>query len=147
MSRGLRLSPPGKIPGFMELFSSHGLPEKKTSAEYIMKKVDCVESEMWDMILGPEMWNIFSSALGDMDMKYLPLLFTKLCEMEGDEFCEVFEEVLGKTKRGQELMHEFVLEVTDEIDYEEFEDSLGMKNMDKNMIADEYLTPEDLDLL
>ena len=32
-------------------------------------------------------------------------------------------------------------------DYEEFEDSLGMKNTNKNMIADEYLTPEDLDLI
>jgi hypothetical protein len=135
------------IRGFMELFSSHGLPEKKASAEYVMKKADCVEAEMWDMILGPEMWNIFSSTLGDMDIKYLPLLFTKLCEVEGDEFCEFLEEVFGKTKRGQEIMQEFVSEVADEIDYEEFEDSLGMKNTDKNMIADEYLTPEDLDLI
>ncbi len=135
------------IRGFMELFSSHGLPEKKAAAEYVMKKADCVESEMWDMILGPEMWNIFSSAVGDMDIKYLPSLFTKLCELSGDEFCEIMQEVFGKTKNGKAIMEEFVSDVMDEIDYEEFEDSLGMKNTSKNMIADEYLTPEDLDLI
>jgi hypothetical protein len=57
------------------------------------------------------------------------------------------QEVFGKTKNGKEIMEEFVSDVMDEIDYEEFEDSLGMKNTSKNMIADEYLTPEDLDLI
>ena len=135
------------IRGFMELFSSHGLPEKKASAEYVMKKADCVDAEMWAMILGPEMWNIFTSPLGDMDMKYMPLMFTNLCELEGKEFCAVMAEVFGKTKRGKEIMEKFVADVMDEIDYEDFQDSLGMKNMEKNMIADQYLTPEDLDLL
>ena len=135
------------IRGFMELFSSHGLPEKKTSAEYVMKKTDCVEAEMWNMILGPGMWDIFSSTLGDMDIKYLPLLFTNFSELGGDEFCEITEEVFGKTRRGKEVMQELVEEVMDEIDYEDFEDSLGMKNTSKNMISDEYLTPEELDLI
>lgn len=135
------------IRGFMELFSSHGLPEKKTSAEYVMKKSDCVEAEMWAMILGPEMWNIFVSTLGDMDMKYLPLLFTNLCELDGQEFCDTMQEVFAKTKSGMDIMRGFVSDVMDEIDYEDFEDSLAMKNMSKNMIADEYLTPEELDLI
>ena len=135
------------IRGFMELFSSHGLPEKKSSAEYVMKKADFVEAEMWCMILGPEMWNIFSDSFGDMDVKYLPLLFTKLSELPGEEFCEMMAEVFGKTRRGKEMMMELVDEVIDEIDYEDFEDSLGMKNTKKNMISDEYLTPEDLDLI
>lgn len=135
------------IRGFMELFSSHGLPEKRASAEYVMKKADCVDAEMWAMILGPEMWNIFTSPLGDMDMKYMPLMFTNLCELEGREFCAVMAEVFGKTKRGKEIMEKFVADVMDEIDYEDFQDSLGMKNMEKNMIADQYLTPKDLDLL
>ena len=135
------------IRGFMELFSSHGLPEKKVSAEYVMKKADCVEAEMWAMILGPEMWNIFASTIGDMDMKYMPLLFTNLCKLDGDEFCEIMQEVLGRTKNGKSIMEDFVANVMDEIDYEDFEDALSMKNMDKNMISDEYLTPEDLDLI
>lgn len=135
------------VRGFMELFSSHGLPEKKASAEYVMKKADCVEAEMWAMILGPEMWNIFASTIGDMDMKYMPLLFTNLCKLDGDEFCEIMQEVLGRTKNGKSIMEDFVANVMDEIDYEDFEDALGMKNMEKNMISDEYLTPEDLDLI
>ena len=135
------------IRGFMELFASHGLPDKKSSAEYVMKKTDNVEAEFWNMLLGPEMWNIFASAIGDMDIKYLPLLFTKVSELPGDEFCDMMADVLGKTKRGGELMSGLVDEVTDEIDYEEFEDSIGMKNMNKNMISDSYMTPEDLDTI
>ena len=135
------------IRGFMELFSTHGLPEKKELAEYIMKKTDCVEGEMWNMILGPEMWNIFSESVGDLDIKYLPLLFTRLSELNADDFTEIMQEVLGKTRIGRDMMKEFVGNVVDEIDYEDFEDSLGMKNLQKNMISDEYLTPEELDLI
>jgi hypothetical protein len=57
------------------------------------------------------------------------------------------QEVLGRTKNGKSIMEDFVANVMDEIDYEDFEDALSMKNMDKNMISDEYLTPEDLDLI
>ena len=135
------------IRGFMELFSTHGLPDKKSSAEYIMKKTDCVEGEMWNMILGPEMWNIFSESVGDLDIKYLPLLFTRLSELNVDEFTEIMQEVFGRTRSGKEMMQKFVENVVDEIDYEDFEDSIGMKNLNKNMISDAYLTPEDLDLL
>ena len=132
------------IKGFMELFSSHGLPDKKESAEYVMKKADNVESEYWNTLLGPEMWNLFSNTLGDMDMKYLPLLFTKVSELNGNDFCEFIEEIFGRTKKGKEMMMSIVDEVVNEIDYDDFEDALGM---DKNMISDEYLTPEDLDLI
>ena len=45
------------------------------------------------------------------------------------------------------MMMSIVGEVVNEIDYDDFEDALGMKNTDKNMISDEYLTPEDLDLI
>ena len=135
------------IRGFMELFSSHGLPKKKTSADYVMKKTDNVESEYWNMVLGPEMWNIFMSGIGNMDLKYLPLLFTNISEMDGAEFCDVMAEIFGKTKRGKEILGSFVEEVTDELDYEDFKDSLGLKNMNKNMISDGYLTPEDLDVI
>lgn len=135
------------IKGFMELFSSHGLPDKKESAEYVMKKADNVESEYWNTLLGPEMWNLFSNTLGDMDMKYLPLLFTKISELNGNDFCEFIEEIFGRTKKGKEMMMSIVDEVVNEIDYDDFEDALGMKNMNKNMISDEYLTPEDLDLI
>ena len=102
---------------------------------------------MWNMILGPEMWNIFSESVGDLDIKYLPLLFTRLSELNADDFTEIMQEVLGKTRIGRDMMKEFVGNVVDEIDYEDFEDSLGMKNLQKNMISDEYLTPEELDLI
>ena len=112
-----------------------------------MKKTDNVESEYWNMVLGPEMWNIFMSGIGNMDLKYLPLLFTNISEMDGAEFCDVMAEIFGKTRRGKEILGSFVEEVMDELDYEDFKDSLGLKNMNKNMISDGYLTPEDLDVI
>lgn len=135
------------IRGFMELFSSHGLPNKKTSAEYVMKKCDCVEAEVWNMILGPEMWNMFVSVMGDMDIKYLPMLFTRISELDAEEFCEIMQEVFGKTRNGKAIMEELVAEVVDEIDYEDFEDSVAMKNMRKNLIAEKYMTVEELDAI
>lgn len=135
------------IRGFMELFAAHGLPKRKDAAEYVIKKSDFAEAELWDMIIGPGMWELFTESIGSVEMKYLPLLFTRLSELPGDEFSEIMQEVFGATRRGKEIMGEFVEEVMEDLEYEDFEDSLAMKNTKKNMIVSEYMSPEELDLL
>ena len=134
------------IKGFMELFSSHGLPRKKEAAEYVMKKTDFAQAEVWDSILGPGMWGVLSETLGDLDMKYFPLLFTRLSEMPGTEFIPFMQEVFANTRKGKEEMSDFVESVIEELEYEDFEDGLAMKNVNKNMIS-EYFSPEELDTL
>lgn len=136
------------IRGFLELFASHGLPENKEAAEYIMKKTDNVESDVYNMIVGPGIWaDVFLPLFDEVSIKYLPLWFTKISELDGGEFCEIMQEVFGNTRSGTDIMQDLMRNVVDEIDYEDFEDSLAMKNMNKNMISDEYLTPEELDLI
>jgi hypothetical protein len=44
-------------------------------------------------------------------------------------------------------MEDFVANVMDEVDYEDFEDSVAMKNMNKNLISEKYMTVEDLDAI
>lgn len=135
------------IRGFMELFASHGLPEKKESADYVMKKADNVENDVYNMIIAQGVWNdVFSPLINDMGMKYLPLWFTRICELPGNEFCETMAEVFAGTSLGKSFIENTISEIIDEVDYDEFEDSLAMKNMNKNMISDSYLTPEDLDM-
>ncbi len=135
------------IRGFMELFSSHGLPEIKEHAEFVLKKTDCVEGEMWNMILGPGLWEKFSQSIEDMDLAYFPLFFTRLSEIDGEDFCEIMEEVFAGTQRGEDILSDIYSEVTDEVDYDDFMDTIQMKNTEKNMISEKYLKPEDLDTI
>ena len=100
------------------------------------------------MIVGPGIWtDVFLPLFDEVSIKYLPLWFTKISELDGGEFCEIMQEVFGNTRSGADIMQDLIHNVVDEIDYEDFEDSLAMKNMNKNMISDEYLTPEELDLI
>lgn len=132
------------IRGFMELFASHGLPQEKSAAEFVMKKADFAAAEPWDMRLGPVMWNTIVNNVGDLETKYLPAFFMKLTELDGDNFARVMSEILSETKEGETILHSIADEAKEEIDYEDFEDSLSQKNLDKNMMTDEYIRADEL---
>ena len=134
------------IRGFMELFASHGLPKDKAMADFIVKKADFAAAEPWDMRLGPVMWKSITDNIGNLETRYLPAFFTKLTELDGDNFAAVMAEILGETEYGGEILQSMADEVRDEIDYEDFEDDIAMKNLDKNMLSDEYLRPDELEI-
>lgn len=134
------------IRGFMELFASHGLPEEKSEAEFVMKKADFLAAEPWDMRLGPVMWKSLVSAIGGVESTFLPSIFMKLTSLPATDFFHIMSEILAETEEGDEIMSSIAEEAKHDIDYDDFCDTLAQKNMDKNMIADEYLSESDLDM-
>lgn len=135
------------IRGFMELFASHGLPEKKDESEFVIKKADFLAAEPWDMRLGPVMWKTLIKSIGNIETKYLPLVFMKLSQLKTPDFSYIMSEILAGTEEGEQIIKSMVEEAEEEMDYDDFSDTLSQKNMEKNMIADEYLREDELDNL
>ena len=135
------------IRGFMELFASHGLPEDKKECDFVIKKADFLAAEPWDMRLGPVMWKSLIKSIGDLETRYLPLVFTELSELKGENFSYIMSEILAGTDEGDNLLKSIVSDAKNEIDYDDFKDTLVQKDMNKNMIADEYIRADELDSL
>lgn len=133
------------IRGFMELFAAHGLPKEKDECEFVIKKADFLAAEPWDMRLGPIMWKTLIKSIGNIETRYLPLVFMKISELKGNDFAYIMSEILAGTEEGENILKSIVNEAEDEMDYDDFSDTLVQKNMDKNMIADEYIREDELD--
>ena len=99
------------------------------------------------MRLGPVMWKSLIKSIGDLETRYLPLVFTELSELKGENFSYIMSEILAGTDEGDNLLKSIVSDAKNEIDYDDFKDTLVQKDMNKNMIADEYIRADELDSL
>lgn len=131
------------IRGFMELFSSHGLPSDKDKAKYILRKADFLLAEPWDLRLGVPLWEKLSKNIDDT--RTIPFLFMHLCQLDYEEFNSLLREVFANTKKGNETIKTWVDEIKQETAYKEFIKNIQQKNVDTSLISDEYFTPEELD--
>lgn len=135
------------IRGLMELFISHGLPEDKRLAKYILEHADTLKYQQYSIIAGPIIWNRIMNVLkqGDLKTTIIPNLFTTLSEMNVSDFNTLMKEITLNTKKGKELVSQLLNEITNEIEYENFEDRLNRKREELYLINDEkYISVDEL---
>ena len=138
--------------GFLELFSSHGLPEDNQKAMYIIRKADFVVAEPWDLRLGMGIVDMLHKSL---TKKYktgllsvtnrIPFFFTELCCMETDEFNDVMKNILLGTKKGNAIASTIDSKISHDVEYQKFKDKMHQKNIDKSLISDGDFSKEELD--
>ena len=128
------------VKGIMELFSAHGLPEEKYISYYIMKKADCVENELWYMRTGISLWNSFIHLKDDLPNKKMPYLFTGILSLPNGRFNHVMKEISFNTKKAKKIVNK----MSDDIEYEDFVKNMSVGRLDKNIIEDEFIHPEEL---
>ena len=75
------------IRGFMELFTSHGLPEDRQQAMMVIGKSDFLKAEPWDMKLGPMLWDLLSNSFNDINSTELPYLLKRISKLSVNKFC------------------------------------------------------------
>ena len=131
--------------GFLELFSSHGLPNDNIRAMYVIKKADFVMAEPWDLRFGVILWDKIKSNSPLYDKSVVPYLFADICEMDYDEFNDSIKNFLAKTNKGKSLFDRLVRSVKRNREYNMFKNKLALKNKNYAMINDEYLTPDEID--
>ena len=131
------------IKGFFELFASHGLPEDNKKAQYIIKQADFLLAEPWDLRMGVPLWDIITNGVDDT--KFMPYYFSILCELPVDEFNENVQEILAKTKRGNDYVSELINDAEKEFEMNNIHQFIQDKNDNETLINDSFFTSDELD--
>ena len=132
------------IRGFMELFSSHGLPKDNSKAQIIINRADYTMAEPWDIRFGKTLWELMFGS-DKIDPTVIPYFFADFCSLDSGDFFKISQELLAKTKKGREYVENSVAYIKNDIDYQLFLNNIKQKNVDSSIITDGYLTSDDLD--
>jgi hypothetical protein len=130
------------IRGFFELFASHGLPEDNKKALFVIKQADFLLAEPWDLRMGVPLWDIISNGVDDT--KFMPYYFTLICELPVDEFNENMQEILAKTKKGNEYIAQLISDAEKDYEMTNIHLFIQDKNDNEALINDSYFSPEEL---
>lgn len=132
------------IRGFMELFTSHGLPKDRRQAMMVIGKSDFLKAEPWDMKLGPMLWDLLSNSFNDINSTELPYLLQRISKLSVNKFNYLMKEVFAKTRRGKEIMSKLSFKSKNDIEYDKFVDKMIKMKKDKGVITDEFIHPDEL---
>lgn len=130
------------IKGVMEVLAIKGRPKDEEGQEVDFSDVesseDTLEKEMWDLRLGPAIWNRVRSqfpeeTLIEEDKYRLQLiLFSHIIQKPAKEFLVLMKEVLSNSEQGKRLLallYQAIQEEIQDFDYEEtmrkFDDELN----------------------
>jgi hypothetical protein len=118
------------IKGVMEVFGTHGLPDDPKSQQMIMGSTDTLPNEIWDLRLGPVIWEKFLQAypieLFDDDKKHIQhYLFARFSALETEEFFNVAKKILSGSPEGQKFVKDMVNDIISDLKKRDLEDSLG----------------------
>ena len=137
------------IKGLLELAISHGLPEKKQKAEYVLKKSDFKLAENWDIRIGIPLWKritaMFEKINADVYDVGVNFFFMQLALKHCYEFNEFLQEVFLGTKNGERLLANMVDEIMNNKEQDEFNDYMKSKNDATYQINDnDYFTADEM---
>lgn len=132
------------IRGFFELFISHGLPKDRDMALSLINKTDYLNSEPWNMRIGPSLWNLFFSSIDDIKTKELPYLLKKVSKLKHNNFNILMNEIFAKTKKGKHILKILSNKSKNELDYNSFLKKMDKMKSNKSIITDEYIHFDEL---
>jgi hypothetical protein len=102
------------VKGVYEAFAGHGLPDSEEQYNKIAQTEDVLEKEMWDLRLGPA---IFNRLRNQIDIKYLDVedykeiqnfLLATIFKLPAKQFLVLMKEVLSGSKKGAKLIQDII---------------------------------------
>jgi len=133
------------IKGVYEVLGTAGLPDDPKAAEMVMGQTDTLPYEVWDLRLGPVIWNKFKASypekLFDDDMREIQnYLFSRFSALSTDEFFEVARMILSGSDEGKQLVDKMVSEIISELKQQEYDDVMSQyRDDDDDMDLDDLL--------
>ncbi len=102
-----------------------------------MMSQDTLPYEMWDLRLGPVIWERFLESYPDElfedDMREIQnYLFSRFSSLTTDEFFQVAREIMGKTPAGKQIVKKMVDEIIEELKRYDYEDAIGSEDDDED---------------
>ena len=145
------------IKGVMEVLGTQGLPDDPRHAEMVMNSEDTLTAEVWDLRLGPVIWEKFRAAYpqaimgGDMD-EVQNYLFSEFARMDSNLFFELAKKILSGNDEGKEELSRIVDGIIEELeddgmsDYEDdYEDDTLTIDMPRTITTSEPVEDYDMD--
>lgn len=110
------------VKGVMEILSSHGLPDDPNIRNFVIEKGDKIDYEVWDLILGPCIWEKFLSSMEPEDVMDLKqYIYSDIVKLPPDEFNDTMREILGGTRKGKQYIDKISSDIRNELEHEEYE--------------------------
>jgi len=122
--------------GVMEYLSLHGLPGDKELRQKVMDKTDFLEDEMWDLRLGPGLWERFIDSIGSDDFDVKNHLYSEVIQMPAKQFLEFMKEIQSGSDKGKQMMVDLAQKIKSDIKKDEYEDATGEYEDDDTMVPD-----------
>lgn len=131
------------VKGVYEVLGTQGLPDDPKAAEMVMMSQDTLPYEIWDLRLGPVIWEKFTEAYPDNlyedDLREIQnYLFSRFSMLSTEEFFEVAREILQGTDKGKAILNRMVEEIIDELKEYDLEDALSDYGDDDEEDDDEF---------
>ena len=123
------------IKGIMEVFSYHGDPEDEELAQRVHEKEDTIEKEVWDLRLGPAIWDRVRSQFPEdilTDENKVELqnyLFVEIIKLPAKNFLVFMKEVVSQSQNGKRLLDELMDNIYKTFNDEEIEDDAFMEDL------------------
>jgi len=125
--------------GVMEYVSMHGLPSDPEFAEEVIGSEDTLPAEVWDLRLGPVIWEKFIESypedlLDSEDYGRIKnYLYYNIVSLEPEPFIGLAKEILSGSPKGKEMVARIVDDIKKQLKDEDYEDASG-----------EVSTPQDI---
>lgn len=123
------------IKGVMEIFALQGLPE--VGAEEVLKSEDLPEKEIWDLRLGPSIWDRVreqfpEEILIDENKKELQnYLLTSIFSLPANEFIVFMMEVLKGTEEGKQFINQLMDGINQSFNNQDYAENI--ENLQNNI--------------
>lgn len=123
------------IKGVYEVLGSQGLPDDPKAADMVMGQTDTLPYEVWDLRLGPVIWDKFTEAYPDKlfedDMREIQNYFvSRFSQLTADEFISNMKEILSGSEEGKKLVSDMVNEIISELKQQEYDDAMSQYSND-----------------
>ena len=135
------------IKGTMEVLGTQGLPDDPKQAEMVMASTDTLANEVWDLRLGPVIWEKFLTAyperLFDEDKKFIQsYLFARFSALSSDEFFNLAKMILRGDAKATSILDKMVTEIVNHLNEVHSDDDEDSSDYDTD--NDDEDGPDDL---
>ena len=120
------------IKGVLELFAIQGRPEGDEGFEDVEQSEDTLDKEMWDLRLGPAIWDRIRSQFPEdilTDENKVELqnyLLVEIFKLPAKKFLVLMKEVLSGSDKGKRMMNELMDGINKMFRDQEYEESVAM---------------------
>lgn len=117
--------------GVMEYVSAHGLPSDPDMAQEVIGMEDTLPAEVWDLRLGPVIWEKFLEVYPDdffdseEQKRIKNYFYFKFVSLEAEQFLSLAKEILSGSQKGKDQVKKMIDEIVNQLKQEDYEDASG----------------------